>query len=136
MKRIYVDTSALLGRYFRERESDKVIRIMQSPGTKMASSLVFVELSSALRRAFKGRRLTRSEHRRSAEAAREDLSNFTILPADEDLFRQAAVMADITALRTLDAIHLASAKRAGADEFVTNDSELAAAARQLGMKTL
>jgi uncharacterized protein len=132
--KIYVDTSALLRRYFREKESEEVVRLLQEPHIRMVSGLVFVELASVFRRALNGRRITPKEHQALTETARKDLKHFRLLPAGEELFRQAALVADLTGLRSLDAIHLASARMAGADLVLTFDTEMALAAHGVGLK--
>jgi len=132
--KIYVDTSALLRRYFREKESEEVVRLLQEPHTRMVSGLVFVELASVFRRALHGRRISAKEHQVLTEAARKDLKHFRLLPAGEELFRQAALVADLTGLKSLDAIHLASARMAGADLVLTFDTEMALAAKVVGLK--
>jgi len=132
--KIYVDTSALLRRYFREKESEEVVRLLQEPHIRMISGLVFVELASVFRRALHGRRISPKEHQVLAEAARKDLKHFRLLPAGEELFRQAALVADLTGLKSLDAIHLASARMAGADLVLTFDTEMALAAKVVGLK--
>jgi predicted nucleic acid-binding protein len=57
-----------------------------------------------------------------------------VVEFDIDIARQAANISPLT-LKTLDAIHLASAVRLGAvvDAFVTYDDRLAAAARAVGL---
>ena len=71
-----------------------------------------------------------------APAARAEterlLASLLLLDADEDLLRAAAAMTSAT-VRTLDAIHLASALRIGPDEFVAYDRRLAAAAASRGL---
>lgn len=133
--KIYVDTSALLRRYFREKETDDLVQLLREPNTKIISGLVFVELASVFRRALRGRRISPKEHDTLTETARKDLKHFRLLPAGEELFRQAAIVADLTGLRSLDAIHLASARMAGAELVLTFDAEMAAAARKVGLKT-
>jgi predicted nucleic acid-binding protein len=131
--KIYVDTSALLRRYFRERESAEVVRLLREPHTRMVSGLVIVELASVFRRALRSRRISAKEHGIVTEAARKDLRHFRLLPAGEELFRQAALVADLTGLRSLDSIHLASARMAGADLVLTFDAEMAAASKAVGL---
>ena len=133
--KIYLDTSALLRRYFKEPESEDAVRVMNEPHVKIVSAVVFVELASVFRRALKGRRITRTQHHQLSETARQDLRNIRLQPASEELFRQAALVADQTGLRSLDAIHLASARLAGADLVLTYDMEMAEAARRIGLRT-
>jgi predicted nucleic acid-binding protein len=131
--KVYLDTSALLRRYLNEKESEEVVRVMRESHAKVASGLVFVELASVFRRAVRGRQITPREHKVVTEAARQDLKYFRIFTGDEELFRQAAVVADLTGLKSLDSIHLACARMAGVDMIMTYDREMAAAAKAVGV---
>ena len=65
-------------------------------------------------------------------AAEGLLSSCMLVELNDDLIRSAALLASAT-VRTLDAIHLASALRAGPDEFVAYDSRLLEAALAHGL---
>lgn len=69
------------------------------------------------------------------EAGRDDLvrryrdvltssPNFRVLPVDEDVAVEAARIRGTTGIRLADAVHLATAKVAQADVFLTNDAGL------------
>lgn len=60
------------------------------------------------------------------------LGSCTLIDVGEDLLRSAAQLAS-RAVRTLDAIHLASALRIGADELIAYDKRLLGAARERGL---
>jgi uncharacterized protein len=62
----------------------------------------------------------------------ELLASCTVVDVDDSLLRAAAVLAS-ESLRTLDAIHLASALRVEADEFITYDRHLGRAAAEAGL---
>ncbi len=56
----------------------------------------------------------------------------TVLPIDSDIYRRAAQMrADLSSLKTPDALHLATAQYHGCDEFWTNDDRLGSVAPSL-----
>ena len=65
-------------------------------------------------------------------AAERLLSSCMLVDLNDDLLRSAATLAGAT-VRTLDAIHLASALRVGPDDFVAYDRRLLAAALEQGL---
>lgn len=127
---LYIDTSALLKRAVIESESSAVrslLRRSHDAGDLLtASSLAWLEVWRALRRAG----------RANAEASwKRALSGVAEFPLSEAvLVRARRVGGD--ELRSLDAIHLASALAVGADSLLTYDSRLAASATDAGISVL
>ena len=68
-------------------------------------------------------------------AGRQVLSRVNLVRLNRPVLSQAGTMSPVE-LRSLDAIHLATAERLGADlgEIVTYDERMAAAARSMGYK--
>ena len=68
----------------------------------------------------------------------QDLRVFSIVELDEVTCETAAAIAEMTRVRTLDALHLAAAQRVGgsAVPFLTFDLRQAQAARTLGLIVL
>jgi len=127
---LYLDTSALLKRVVVEPQSAAVntlIRDADSVGDLLtASSLAWVEVWRALRR-IGGLDV--------ATAAQHAVAGIAEFPLDDAiLIRARRVGTDD--LRSLDAIHLASAVAVGADSLVTYDAGLASTARAMGMSVL
>jgi predicted nucleic acid-binding protein len=124
---VYVDTSALLKRVIVEDGSDQVrsaLRSSAEAGDLLASSaLTWVEVERALRRA---------EVRSTGDLAEAALAGIDELPLDTSVLERARTIGPST-LRSLDALHLASAVTAGADLVMTFDARLALAARIEGM---
>ena len=122
---IYYDSSALLKLVQTERESDDFRRWYdQHRGTDAASSaLVRVEVIRAAR-----------QHDEATEQkARVVLAGLDLLPVSLGLLDAAAGLP--YAVRSLDAIHLASALEIGAglEAFVAYDERLLMAAEQAGL---
>ena len=63
------------------------------------------------------------------------LSALVLVDVSEAVLRRAAELGSAE-LRTLDAIHLATAERVGAGEIVTYDRRLAAAAGRVGLQAV
>jgi predicted nucleic acid-binding protein len=79
-----------------------------------------------------------SRHRDAAAARsafQKDVGALSIVELDESTCEMAAAIAELTGVRTLDALHLAAAQRIGgaAVPFLTFDVRQAQAARGLGL---
>ena len=121
----YLDTSAAMKLVVEEAESSALVAALtETPRRLAASWLLHTELHCAA-----GRHPTIV----SAEAIATVLDATTLV----DLTRGDLLSAGTHApLRSNDAIHLATALRIGADEFVTYDDELARAAASAGLRVV
>ncbi len=130
MTAVYVDTSALLKRVVIEAESPAVrslLRDRDAAGDLLtASSLAWLEVWRSLRRAGV------AELEATALSALSGIAKF---PLTEALLVRARRVGHDT-LRSLDAIHLASALAVGADSILTYDNRLAESAASLGLEIL
>lgn len=126
MRPAYFDASAIVKLSNLEAESQALIDYLDDNDLEVSTSIVgAVEVRRALRRL----RATRSD---SDEAVR----GFYFLSLTPDISTRAADLGSAT-LRTLDALHLATALAMEADlDFVTYDDRLAAAAREAGLRVV
>ncbi len=121
---VYVDASAMAKLLVDEREGDD-LRAFLAPFSRQATSIVGrVEVERTVAR----RAPARLEHVAGL------LDDLVVVGLEPGIAAAAASIGPAT-LRTLDAIHLASAAALGADlaAFVTYDRRLAEAARALGL---
>lgn len=127
---VYVDASALLKRVVVEAESPAVRRVLRDQHAEGAlltsSSLAWVEVWRSLRRAAV------ADMEAAAQHALAGVAEFPLTGAV--LTRARRVGPD--ELRSLDAIHLASAIAVGADIVLTYDVRLARAAESAGLIAL
>ncbi|KYH43179.1 type II toxin-antitoxin system VapC family toxin [Branchiibius sp. NY16-3462-2] len=124
---IYADTSALVKLVVHEPESSEVHQLATSGTVLVSSDLARTELLRAARRIAPA----------AVGAARDVLARLVLLRATSAIFDAAAVLEPNT-LRSLDAVHLASALTLG-DELegvLTYDERLGDAARALGLTVL
>jgi len=130
---LYVDSSALLKRYVDEPDSDAANALLASDPSLLTARHTIVEVR---------RNLARLLDERDATTARaafvEDIAAFGIVELDAVTCDIAADIAELTGARTLDALHLAAARRIGgpAVPLVTFDVRQAQAARTLGLTVL
>jgi len=123
---IYFDTSALVKLVFEETESAALVEWLSAREDvpKVSSDLSTVELLRTCRRVDDG----------SVEGANLLLRGIDLLPVDRAVIEKAASLAP-TELRSLDAIHLASALsvKASLTALVAYDDRLCSAASQAGI---
>lgn len=129
---LYVDTSALLKRYVAEHDSQISIELMGADPVLITSRLTEVEVR---------RNLVRLLSVADAAAAKkqflQDLDAFALVAIDHVTCNLASTIAEQTLCRSLDALHLASAQRAGpATAILTFDTRQAQAARTLGFSVI
>jgi predicted nucleic acid-binding protein len=130
--RVYVDSSALLKRVLVEGESEALKTSLSGHARQQAalvsSSLAWVEVSRALRACLVGN----SGADVDALSARA-LAGILERPISAEVLALARRLQPAV-LRSLDAIHLASAILLDVDLIVAYDQRLAEAARHHGMK--
>ncbi len=129
---LYVDSSALVKRYIAEHDSDVADSLMAADPVLVTSRIAEVEVRRNL-----ARLLGEDD---AAEAKRqflEDLDAFALVAVDATTCNEAARIAESTLCRSLDAIHIAAALRAGPDtRFLTFDVRQAKAARSVGLEVV
>lgn len=123
--RFYLDTSAA-GKLLRDEvESAALARWASGEEIELVSSLL---LETELRRIA-----VRAEF--PQDAVTDILDRVALDDAPPSLFREAGLLPGL-ALRSLDALHLASALRLDVEAIVTYDERLAMSAEALGMRVL
>ncbi|TMD97292.1 MAG: type II toxin-antitoxin system VapC family toxin [Chloroflexi bacterium] len=121
----YLDTSAVVKLLVREGETAALRRWLRQRPRRVASALLSVELLRAARRAGEPRLVVE---------ARRLLSGITLVDVHGAVLDRAGEL-EPGQLRTLDAIHLATALSLGAelDAVVTYDRRMADAAALVGL---
>jgi uncharacterized protein len=121
---LYLDSSAIVKLVVREPETDALLSFLEPGQVRVTSALARVEVVRAVRR-----------HGRAAIArALEVLESVSLLALDDTLLESAAAIG-ADELRSLDAIHIASALQLEGelDALVSYDERMLAAARTLGV---
>lgn len=136
---LYAETSAVL-RWLLPEEDGEAIRSTLAAAEKVTSSrLALIETRRVLRRAEREDRLTAAQTADILAAFRQAASTWAILEVSEEVARRAEDAFPVEPVRTLDAIHLASAvflRQSFPDLVVlTADERLRANAALLGFET-
>lgn len=124
---VYLDASALVKLVIEEDESAALLRYLRRRPDPVSSALSRVEVMRAVGRQDEAAR-TRAE---------ELLASIQILRIDDAILSEAASLRPHS-LRSLDAIHLASARalRSDLDAVVAYDERMLEAAKLLGLETV
>lgn len=129
----YLDASALVKLVVRESETD-VLRSRIDACDLVSSELVLTEVPRAIRRAAE--RTDGADSDLMINVAEAVLAEVALLGVDRPVLLAAGAL-DAPGLRSLDAIHVASAVAAmPIDAFVTYDERQAEAARGVGLDVL
>lgn len=122
---LYLDSSALVKLVLEEAESEALRLYLTNWAQRVSSIVAQIEVRRAARRVG---------GEEAAGRASEVLGRFNLLELDAQVVELAAELPSAS-LRTLDAIHVASALSLGADvgPFVTYDARLQEAASTAGL---
>jgi predicted nucleic acid-binding protein len=136
----YVDTSALAKWYLNEPQSEEFEAFVISRPDAAICRLTVVELRCLLARRRRAGDITAGQETRVLEAFAADVANaaVAVYTVDDADFQTAFnLIAELRRhpLRTLDALHLAVARRLDAQVIATADRVMAAACRTLGLVT-
>jgi predicted nucleic acid-binding protein len=105
----YFDTSALVTRYVDEPGRREVQQILRRHDC-VTSTILPVELRSALRRRVAERTLDRSRVSEILKRVAGDRAYWTVIEVGTEVLSGAEALVSVHPLRTLDAIHVASAQ--------------------------
>jgi len=134
----YLDTSVLIPYYLPESKSRTVQKFLSSADVKIISSLVHVELFSAVSRRVRMGEYTLEVARQIAELFRSHVASgvFKHVPItqQEYVLAEGWITRFDTPLRTLDALHLAAAYQNGLT-LLTSDKTLADCAKKYGISS-
>lgn len=127
----YLDSSALVKRYVAEADSPAAARLLASDAEWVTAAHTEVEVRRTLSVRLSADPAGLAAARRAFD---RDWRRTAVVQLDAVTCRAAAELAELTGARSLDALHLAAAQRAGAPvvRLVTYDARQAQAARSLG----
>jgi predicted nucleic acid-binding protein len=136
---LYLDTSALVKRYFRESYSDEIIARWKSAEQIVTSFVAYAETMASLQRKKREAGLDDALVQEITAAFRRDWESFIRVEVNDEINGYIDRVVEAYPLRGCDAIHLASAlaiHETLAEDFVFAcfDSRLALAAQSEGLQ--
>ena len=137
---IYIDTSAYLKIFLKEKGSDKVRKLVKE-NSLLASAILTSECFSAFSRRRQGKEIDDKTFDRLVNRVKKDLPYIEIVRLTDDVLRRTEELLLQSTVRTLDAVHVASAllfqESTGIDlTFVTSDKKQAEFTNDKGLNTV
>ncbi len=132
--RIFFDSSAFAKRFIEESGSDEVEKLCMNARAISLSSICFPEIISALNRRLREKVLSRKQYSVIKNRMIEEFEDIEIINLIPEVISKSISLLEKNNLRTLDALHLASAILWNSDLFVSADQRQMAAAKKSGLK--
>jgi len=137
---LYLDTSALVKRYFRESYSDEILSRWKSADQIVTSFVAYAETMASLSRKKREANIENTLIREVVGSFRRDWESFVRVEVNDELNSYIDHVVEVYPLRGFDAIHLASALAVSEmlpDDFLFAcfDDRLVSAARSEGLQT-
>src|SRR3990170_5454184 len=105
---IYIDTSAYLKIFLKEKGSDKARKLVKE-NRLLASAILTSECFSAFSRRRQGKEIDDKTFDRLVNRVKKDLPYIEIVRLTDDVLRRTEELLLQSTVRTLDAVHVASA---------------------------
>jgi hypothetical protein len=135
MGEVFFDTSAFVKRYIHEPGSDKAARLLEDNNV-VVSSLCLPETISTCSRLLREERITTDNYGFIKHQLFKDSESMDVVPVDDYVISLSMDLLENGMIRTLDALHVASALSQGIEEFATSDKQQAVAAEQAGLSVV
>jgi len=133
--RVFLDSSALAKKYIAEKGSEKVLALWQEAEDISLSILCVPEVMSACNRLRREKKLDQKGYKAIKDGLFRDIEDTSLINVVPVIVEAAVRCLEGGTMRTLDAIHVASALSDECDLFVTSDPRQAEGARAMRLPT-
>jgi predicted nucleic acid-binding protein len=131
----FFDSSAFAKRYVEEPGSEAVDTLCIA-ATDLALSVVCIpEIISALNRRVREQNLSARQYKTAKENLFDEIRDAVIVNLTPDVVRTSVTVLEASAVRAMDALHIACAVHWRAELFVSADKRQIAAAKRAGLPT-
>jgi hypothetical protein len=133
--KVFLDSSALAKKYISEKGSQRVMALWHEATDISLSILCVPEVLSACNRLRREKRLDQKGYQAIKDGFFRDLEDTNLINVVPTIIEGAVRCLEEGTMRTLDAIHVASAMFTGSNLFVTSDPRQAEGARAMKLQT-
>jgi uncharacterized protein len=131
----FFDSSSFAKRYIEEKGSQLVDDICQDASDLSISVICIPEIISALNRRVRERSLSQKDYQIIKHSLFDDVRDILIINLTEEVISNTIKLLETSALRAIDALHIACALEWGTELFVSSDKKQIHAAGQAGLQT-
>lgn len=130
----FFDSSAFAKRFIEESGSEEIEKICFDSESIAVSSICFPEIISALNRRLRESSISKKDYLLIKERLIKEFEHIEIVNVVPEVIAKSIMLLEKNSLRTLDAIHVASALMWKPDLFVSADKRQIVAAKKAGLK--
>ena len=134
--RVFIDSSALVKKYIKEKGTEQIIEELSKAEKVYVSLISLPETFSALNRLKRDRLITSHHYVQLKQNVLNDFKNFYICQVTAEVIASPLKLLERHPIKTMDAIHLASALEIKADLFISADLKQLKAASKSKIKVL
>lgn len=131
--RVFLDSSALAKRYIAEPGSEAVRAICRDAEEIVLSAVCLPEMISALNRLRREGKMGEDVYLDLKTRIQDDLTEVELTGLTQEVLRSAITCLERSTIRTLDAIHVATAKEQACDVLVSADRRQCTTAGDMGL---
>lgn len=132
--RLLVDSSSFAKRYIQEPGSEQLDELLQQASELGICVILVPELISALNRRLREGGISKEDYRRAKKLLLADVSDATVLQLTPAVISRSVKLLENSALRAMDALHVACAFEWETDLFVTSDKRQCDSAIKYGLQ--
>jgi len=133
--KVSVDSSALAKRYVEEAGSGRLEELLHDASELAFCVLLVPEIISGLNRRLREGELSTDNYREIKRRLLDDMRDSTVLQITPAVVARSIKLLEASALRAMDALHVACALEWNADLFVTADERQFSAAVGAGLRS-
>ncbi len=131
--RVFFDTSSFVKRFVEEVGSEEADNTCQNATELGLSIICFPEIISALSRKLREKNITKEDYLELKFEVTKDIEDADIINITPTILEKVIHLLENNTLRSLDAIHIASALEWEAGLFVSSDERQVLAAKNAGL---
>ena len=131
--RVLFDTSSFVKRFVEEVGSEEADNTCQNATELGLSIICFPEIISALSRKLREKNITKEDYLELKFEISKDIEDADIINITPTVLEKVILLLEENTLRSLDAIHIASALEWEAELFVSSDKRQVLAAKNAGL---
>jgi len=131
--RVYFDSSSFIKRFVYETGSEETDEALRSTSELGLSIVCLPELISAFSRKLREKKIKKRTYLGLKNRIFEDIEDADIINMTPNVLERTIIVLEENVLRSLDAIHIASALEWNAQLFVSSDKRQITAARRSGL---
>ena len=131
--RVLFDTSSFVKRFVEEVGSEEADNTCQNATELGLSIICFPEIISALSRKLREKNITKEDYLELKFEVSKDIEDADIINITPTVLEKVILLLEENTLRSLDAIHIASALEWEAELFVSSDERQVLAAKNAGL---